>query len=64
MEVLKGSRVKIVADVSIPTDRALEARRPDLVVCLRYLQTILILEVACAHEKCLSEREEQKREKY
>ena len=64
VEVLDRSRTKLVADVSIPTDRALEAWQPDLVAYLRDIQTILILEVASAHKRSLFECKSQKREKY
>ena len=63
-EVLDSSRTKLVADISIPTDRALEAWQTDLVAYLRDIRTILILEVASAHKKSLFECKSQKWEKY
>ena len=43
--VLEGSEVRLVVDLSIPTDRQLMERRPDLVAYYRELRRIVIYEV-------------------
>ena len=62
--VLEGSEVRLVVDLSIPTDRQLTERRPDLVAYYRELRRIVIYEVACAWEPLIEERQREKRGKY
>jgi len=46
--VLDGNKAKLVVDVSMPTDRDLTTRRPDIVMYLKERNQIVILEVAVA----------------
>ena len=46
--VLNGRDLKLVIDVSVPTDKQLSATRPDHIVYSRRTKRIAILEVACA----------------
>ena len=62
--VLNGRDLKLVIDVSVPTDRQLSATRPDLTVYSWRTKHIAILEVACAWELVVIVREKEKREKY
>ena len=62
--VLSGGKAKIVVDLSVPTDRQLSERRPDLMLHLKESQRIVILEGAVAWEPLLAERERQKTAKY
>ena len=64
MGVLEDDRTKIVVDVSMPTDRELTSRRPDIVVFLKESNQITILEVAVCWEPLLEEREKEKSNKY
>ena len=48
--VLLGDQVKLVVDVSTPTERQLRERRPDLIVYDYASRRALIFEVACAWE--------------
>ncbi len=64
MAVIENSELKITIDVSIPTDRSITERRPDLVIDLKRECRALILEVACAWEPLILEREREKRGKY
>ena len=64
VRVLNGRYLKLVIDVSVPTDRQLSATRPDLIVYLWRTKRIAILEVACAWELLVIVREKEKREKY
>ena len=56
--------VYVVVDLSIPTNRQLTKRRPDIVLHLKGEQKIMILEGAVAWEPLLGEREKQKSDKY
>lgn len=62
--VLESDEAKLLIDVSMPTDRQLEERRPDLILEIKGSKTILILEVAVAWDPLVIERESQKRGKY
>ena len=56
--------VRFQWDICIPTDRFLRDRRPDLVVYLKRLRTLVIFEMACAWEPLIKEREREKAAKY
>ena len=60
--VLEGKDVKLVIDVSVPTDRQLSATRPDLVVYSWRTKHIFILEVACAWEPLVHARQGERKE--
>ena len=62
--VLEGKDLKLVVDVSVPTDRQLSATRLDLIVYSWRTKCISILEVVCAWEPLVIVREKQKRAKY
>ena len=62
--VLEGSEVRLVVDLSIPTDRQLTERRPDLVAYYRELGRIVIYEIACAWEPLIEDRQREKGGKY
>ena len=62
--VLEGDKAKLVVDVSMPTERDLTARRPDIIVYLKERNQVVILEVAVAWETLLEEREKEKSNKY
>ena len=51
-------------DLSIPTDRQLTEKRPDLVAYYRELRYIVIYEVACTWVPLIEERQREKRGKY
>lgn len=62
--VMDGDKAKIVVDLSMPTDRQLRDRCPDIVMHLKEERKIVILEGAVAWEPLLAEREAQKTDKY
>lgn len=62
--VLEGETLKLCVDVSVPTDRQMKERRPDLIVFAKTEKRITIFDVACASEPLLIEREDEKRGKY
>ena len=62
--VIENSQVKLVIDVSIPTDSNLVERRPDLILYVRSEKRALIFDVTCAWEPLIPERERGKRSKY
>ena len=64
MGVLEDERTKLVVDASMPTDRELTSRRPDVVVFLKGSNQITILEVAVCWEPLLEEWEKEKSYKY
>ena len=64
MAALSGAKVKIVVDLSIPTDRQIPDRRPDIVQYLKGERKNVILEDAVAWEPLLAERKRQKPDKY
>ena len=43
---MRGDKAKLVVDVSIPTDKDLTARKPDIIVYLKECNQVVILEVA------------------
>ena len=50
---MDGDKMKLVVDVSIPTDQDLTARRPDIIMFLKEHNQIVILEVEVAWESLL-----------
>ncbi len=61
---LKNDKVKLVVDVSIPTESILTERRPDLILHHSPSRRAFTIEVACAWEPLILEREAEKRDKY
>ena len=61
---LNGRKAKIAVDLTVPTDRQLSDRRPDILLYLKESQEIMILEVAVTWELLLADRERQKSDKY
>ena len=59
MAVLESSEVRLVVDLSIPTDRQLTERRPDLVAYYWELRRIVVYEIEYAWEPLI---EDQQRE--
>ena len=57
MGVLEGKDMKLVIDISIPTDRQLSATRSDIIMYSWRTKCIFILEVACAWEPLIIEGE-------
>ena len=57
-------RTRLLVDLVIPTDRQTDARRLDLVVCLKEQRRVVIFEVAVAWEPVVEERFCEKAEKY
>ena len=51
-----GDRAKIAVDLTVPTDRQLSERRPDLILYLKGERKIVILEGAVTWEPLLAER--------
>ncbi len=62
--MLKNDKVKLVVDVSIPTETILTERRPDFILHHSPSRRAFIFEVACAWEPLILEREAEKRDKY
>ena len=62
--VLESPKYKLVVDLTIPTDNNITERRPDLLIHDKDKKVISILEVACAWEPLVREREIEKRGKY
>ena len=62
--VLEGSEVRLVVNLSIPTDQQLTERRPGLLTYYRELRRIVIYEVACTWEPLIEKRQHEKRGKY
>jgi len=54
--VLEGEKIKLVVNVSMPTDWDLTTRQPDIMLYLKEHNQIVILEVAVAWEPLLEER--------
>ena len=52
---LEGARAKIAVDLSVPTDRQLSDRRPDLILYLKGERKIMILKGAVAWKPLLAE---------
>ena len=59
-----NNNVKVIIDLSIPTDERLKKRRPDIVVITSKPKRVEILEVACVLDHLIEEREQQKQTKY
>ena len=59
--VQESGEVRLLWDVSIPTDRVLEHRRPDMTLVLKRSKKILLIEVACAYMIPSWKRERVKR---
>ena len=55
---------KIAFDLSVPTDRQLSNRWPDILLYLKEKRTIMILEGAVAWKSLVAEWEHQKTDKY
>ena len=62
--VLESDEVKFTVDLSIPTDRQMTERRPDLIAYFRETRRIVIFEIACAWEPLIEERQREKGGKY
>ena len=62
--VQESDEVRLLWDPSIPTDRVLEHRRPDVVLVMKKDRKIFLIEMACAFDPLLAEREKEKSEKY
>ncbi len=62
--VIKKEKVTLLVDLTIPTDRQMESRRPDLVVRLKDEKRIIVYEIAVAWDPIVEEREREKRAKY
>ena len=61
---LDEENAKLLVDLSVPTGRQLEERRPDLVLYLKRQHRIVVMEGAVAWEPLLADRERQKFDKY
>ena len=62
--VLEGNGVKLKVDMCSPTDRALHERRPDLVAFFSETRQVVVMDVACAWDPLIREREDEKKCKY
>ena len=62
--VIRYGDVTVKVDAGLPTDRQIEARRPDLVITCEATRKIAIMKAACAWEPGVAEREKQKKAKY
>ena len=62
--VQENDRARLMWDVSLPTDRALVHRRPDITLTLNESNTTLLLEMARCYDSLLEEREMEKQQKY
>jgi len=54
----------IWVDMTIPTDRIIEARRPDIVLFNKATSEAWIIDITCAWEPLILERKAQKKAKY
>ena len=59
MGMLEGNGVKLKVDLSIPTDWVLTERRPDLIALFSETSRMVVMEVACAWDPLVREREEE-----
>ena len=57
-------RYKVLIDQTIPTNRQIKERRPDVVLIDRRDSKIKVCDVACAWEPLVLEREREKKRKY
>ena len=55
---------KVMVDIAIPMDKNIKARQPDLVVRKKRENQIWILDMACAWDPLIAEREKEKIGKY
>jgi len=62
--VLEDNKMNLVVDVSMPTDRELTSRKPDVVALLKGSNQITILEVSVCWEPLLKEWEKEKSNEY
>ena len=62
--VHESDKVRLQWDPSVPTDRVLEHRRPDVVLTLKHKTKVFLLEMACAFNPLIEEREKEKAGKY
>lgn len=62
--VVENTEWKLSIDISNPTIQAMTERRPDLLVFDKSQRQITIIEIACAWDPLVSERETEKRNKY
>ena len=60
---LDERKVKIAVDLTVPIDRQLSDRRPDILLYLKESREIVILEAAVTWEPLLAEQESQKSDK-
>lgn len=60
----ESDRVVLQWDPSVPTDRILEHRRPDMVLIEKRRKRVILLEMACAFDSLVEEREQEKTQKY
>ena len=63
-EVVTTNRYRILIDQTIPTNRQIRERRPDIVLFDKSERRITVCDVACAWEPLVSEREKEKKRKY
>ncbi len=63
-EVITTERYKVLIDQTIPTNRQIKERRPDVVLIDRRDSKIKVCDVACAWEPLVLEREREKKLKY
>lgn len=62
---LEGTRQnRLMVDLTLATDKGMTERRPDLVVALKRQKRLVVLEVAVAWEPGVSERFQEKADKY
>ena len=62
--VLEANGLKLMVDLSIPTDCTLTKHRPDLIAFVSESRRIVIFEVACVRDPLVLEQEEEKKNKY
>lgn len=62
--VLENDSVVLRWDPSIPTDRVLEHRRPDMVLIQKDRKRVVLCEMACAYDSLVEERQKEKGRKY
>ncbi len=62
--VIREKGVTLLIDLTLPTDRQTENRRPDLVVRLGKEKRVIVFEIAVTWDPSVEEREREKRAKY
>ena len=60
----KNEKSKILWDVTIQRDRAIEARRPDIVVIVKANKTCQIIDIAVPSDQNIAKKEKEKIDKY